>query len=67
MPVGENLIFSLEATLGPQWSAWSVESWRSQVGTVLRLQLDARREGWEPWTLVCEVDTADDSTTVEVP
>lgn len=67
MPVGENLLFSLEPTREPQWSDWSVEGWRSQVGTVLRLQLEARREGWEPWMLVCEVDTAGEPATVEVP
>jgi hypothetical protein len=65
MPVGEKLPFALEPTLPPRWS--QPAAWRAQVGTVLRLQLEARREGYEPWTLTCEIDAAGESPTVEVP
>jgi hypothetical protein len=67
MPVGEELPFALEPTLPPRWSEQSSTAWRAQVGTVLRLQLEARREGYEPWTLTCEIDAAGESPTVEVP
>jgi len=67
LPVGESLRFSMQATWPPRWSGQRMSSWRSQVGTVLRLQLDCVREGSEPWTLACELDTADESVTVEVP
>jgi hypothetical protein len=67
MPVGESLVFALEPTTPPGWSAWSVEDWRSRVGMLLRLQLEARREGWEPWSLPCELDTSAGAPDVEVP
>jgi hypothetical protein len=67
MPVGEELPFELEPTLPPQWSGQSLAAWRAQVGTVLRLQLETRREGYEPWTLTCEIDAAGESPAVEVP
>jgi len=71
MPVGESLQFALEPTRPPQWSGWSLEGWETQVGGMLRLQLEAQREGWEPWTLVCELRTphemAPGKVTVEVP
>jgi len=66
MPVGEALLFQLEPTWPPRWSAWSVEDWRRNQGTVLRLQLEAYLEGFEPWSLACEIDTAAEAT-VEVP
>lgn len=67
MPVGEGLPFALEPTFPPQWSQRPPAEWRAQVGTVLRLQLEARREGYEPWTLTCEIDVAGGSLTTEVP
>jgi hypothetical protein len=67
MPVGESLQFALEPTRAPQWSAWPLEGWRAHVGTVLRLQLEAQREGREPWSLACEIDTAGESNAIEVP
>ena len=68
MPVGEALPFALEPTF-PLWGQWSGElsEWRDQVGTVLRLQFEARREGYEPWTLNGAIDVAGESRTVEVP
>jgi hypothetical protein len=66
MPVGEALLFQLEPTWPPRWSAWSVEDWRRNQGTVLRLQLEAYREGFESWSLACEIDTAAEAT-IEVP
>jgi hypothetical protein len=67
MPVGESLQFALEPTRAPQWSAWSAENWRARAGTVLRLQLESRREGWEPWLLPCEINTSAGTSPVEVP
>jgi hypothetical protein len=68
MPVGEELPFQLEPTHPPSWSQQPPESWRQERGTVVRLRLECRRDGREPWTLTCEIDTAGDGPrTVEVP
>jgi hypothetical protein len=67
MQVGEGLSFSLGPTFPPSWSSMEPEAWRVQVGTWLLLRLEARREGWEPWTLTCEIDLAAEPNTVEVP
>lgn len=68
MPVGEALPFFLEPTRPPQWSAQPLENWRHERGPAIRLQLECRRDGWEPWTLTCEFDTsAPAGTVVEVP
>jgi type II secretory pathway pseudopilin PulG len=68
MPVGEALPFFLEPTRPPQWSAQPLENWRNERGTVIRLQFDSRRDGWEPWTATCEFDlSAPLGTVVEAP
>ena len=76
MPVGESLPFFLIPTTPPRWSAQPLENWRKERGTVVRLQLECFRDGWDPWSLPCEVDTTDirnvasvsmGPVTVEVP
>jgi hypothetical protein len=71
MPVGEGLQFSLEPTLPPPWSQQPPEDWRRERGPVVRLQLECRRDGWDPWTLVGEVSTGAaagvPSGVVEIP
>jgi hypothetical protein len=68
MPVGEELPFQLEPTFPPPWSQQPMENWQHERGTVVRLRLECQREGWEPWTLTCEIDTAGEGAkTVEVP
>ena len=67
MSVGESLVFALEPTPPPRWSGWGAAQWRSRAGMLLRLQLEARREGWEPWSLPCELDTSAGAPDVEVP
>jgi hypothetical protein len=66
MPVGEELPFFLEPTFPPSWSQQPQQNWQKERGTVLRLQLECQLEGWEPWTLACEIDT-DGQNTVEIP
>ncbi|MGH3238646.1 MAG: hypothetical protein ACRDOH_36395, partial [Streptosporangiaceae bacterium] len=48
----------LEPTMPPQWSQQPPENWRRERGTAVRLQLECRRDGWDPWTLTGEVSTA---------
>lgn len=57
MAVGGELDFPMEPT----------PDWPPKMGTVLRLQLEARRDGLEPWTLPCEINFGGESRTVEVP
>lgn len=66
MAVGEELVFAMEMTGPPGWSAWSMEDWGRQQGTVIRLQMKCRREGMEPWSLPCEIDSVG-GKAVEVP
>ncbi len=67
MPVGEELPFFLDRTRPPSWSQQPQEFWQQERGNVLRLRLECHREGWDPWTLTCEIATAGDLNTVEVP
>lgn len=67
LPVGESLMFYLERSMGPKWLGESPDSWRRRMGTILRLQLDCSRKGWDPWTLKGEIDTARGTVTVNVP
>jgi type II secretory pathway pseudopilin PulG len=66
MPVGEELPFSLEPMHPPTWSQQPYENWRRERGTVVRLRLECRRQGWDPWVLTCEVDP-DGESKVEIP
>lgn len=66
MPVGEELRFFLEPTRPPQRSSQSQPDWQRERGTALRLRLHCQRDGWEPWTLACEIDTAG-TTSVDIP
>lgn len=55
MPVGEELPFQLDPTQPPSWSHQPIEAWRDQMGPLLRLQLECRRDGHEPWSLPVEM------------
>jgi hypothetical protein len=68
MPVGEELPFFLEPTRPPSWSSQPQENRQKERGTVVRLRLDCRRDGWEPWTLTPELDIAGEGPrTATVP
>lgn len=70
MQLGGELRFSLDLTSPPSWSSWLQEAWQGRMGTWVWLRLEARLEGWEPWPLLCELDSAADTghdrSTVEV-
>jgi hypothetical protein len=66
LPVGEELPFFLEPTWPPPWSRQPQPDWLREYGTLLRLRLECRREGWDPWTLTCEIDTAGNPNITEV-
>lgn len=67
LPVGEELLFQLEPTSPPRWSQQALQSWQEQVGPMLRLRLGCRRDGWELWTLPCEVLIENGVGRTEVP
>jgi hypothetical protein len=67
MPVGEELTFFLEPTDPPRWSQQPRDNWRRERGTVVRLQLECRREGWEPWSVAGEVETSERWNFAEIP
>jgi hypothetical protein len=67
MPVGEELTFLLEPTDPPRWSQQPRENWRRERWTVLRLQLECRREGRESWSLAGEVETSERWNFAEIP
>lgn len=66
MPVGEALTFAMEATRPPKWWGRGLDAWRRDQGRTIRLQLECRRNGWEPWSLPCEVDCVS-MDEIEVP
>jgi len=66
LPVGEELPFFLEPTQPPSWSKQPYEHWQRERGTVVRLRLECRRDGWDPWAVTCEVDP-DGQSKVEIP
>ncbi len=66
MPVGEEHIYALEATTPPPRSSWNREQWLAQVGSTLRLRMESRKEGWDPWIAVGEIEAADARTEVEI-
>jgi hypothetical protein len=69
MQVGEELSFTLYRTSPPSWSLLESQpgAWQLLAGTLLRLRLEAHREGWEPWTLDREVNSEGEQVTIEVP
>ncbi len=67
MPVGQDRRFSLAPTSAPSWAPAEPEAWRFRVGTSLGLQIEARREGWEPWTVTGRVDASAERPTAEIP
>ncbi len=67
LPVGEQLPFFLEPNRAPSWSQWRAESWEQTVGSKLRLQLDCRNDGWERWSLPCEIQIKDGAGHTAVP
>jgi type II secretory pathway pseudopilin PulG len=66
LPVDEELPFFLEPTHPPSWSQQPPENWRRERGTVVRLRLECRCDGWDPWVVTCEVDP-DGQSKVEIP
>jgi hypothetical protein len=68
LPVGEELTFALERTQPPPWSQQSTQDWWRDRGTLVRLRLECRRDGWEPWVLTGEIDIIGNGlTTSEIP
>jgi hypothetical protein len=67
LPVGEELPFDLEPTNPPRWSGWNRSGWQQAVGPMLRLRLECHRDGWEPWSLPCEMKIEDGGAWTEVP
>jgi hypothetical protein len=65
LPVGESLPFFLEPVTKPHWTSPSTtrEDWLRDHGTVLRLALACTKNGYEPWSLVAELETSVDSST----
>ena len=63
LPVGEELLFSLDPTIRPSWAtATSPSDWRRECGTVIRLTLEARNDSYGDigaWVLPAEIDTAE--------
>ena len=67
MPVGEAHVYALEPNPPPPGASWTSNGWRADVGTTLRLRIEGRRDGWESWTAVGEVDAGGDLSSAEMP
>jgi hypothetical protein len=66
LPVGESMVFLLEGTRPPSWSAWSLVDWQREMGALLRLELTCRAPGWQPWILAPELKLISGRGTVAV-
>ena len=66
MRVGESLPFVLEPTLPPPWSEQHPQQWRDQQEPTLRLQLRCEKDGWQQWTLPCQIELRSSRREVEV-
>jgi hypothetical protein len=66
VPVGEDWIFALEPTRPAIWMRQTIDEWRRDRGTILRLTFECHQEDTEPWTLTGEIDTQTDNP-VEIP
>lgn len=67
MAVGGDRPFGLVPTSAPSWAPAEPEAWRFRVGSLLGLQIEARREGWEPWTVTGKIDASAEPATEEIP
>ncbi|MDA8314902.1 MAG: hypothetical protein M0010_06960 [Actinomycetota bacterium] len=54
MPIGEALVYSLEPS--PPALSWQRDQWQQEVGSLLRLEMEARRDEHKPWLLFKEID-----------
>jgi len=66
MPVGEAHIYALEPTLPPAHASWTRDQWFAQVVPTLRLRIEGRKQDWDPWVAVGELETSGEGTTVEL-
>jgi hypothetical protein len=65
LPVGEEHIYALEMTYPPP--GWGTRQlWVARVGSTLRLRVESRKEGWDPWIAVGEINVADARTVAEI-
>jgi hypothetical protein len=67
VPVGESVMFVMEPTRPPKWSASSLTDWQREMGALLRLELTCQAPGWEPWTATCEGQIISGRGVIEVP
>jgi hypothetical protein len=67
VPVEEPVMFVMEPTRPPKWSASSLADWQRDMGALLRLELTCQAPGWEPWTATCEGPIISGRGTMEVP
>ena len=70
LPVGETLLYQMEANPPPPWAKqMPLEQWQQQQGTLLRVLFIGERAGFDPWRLACELDvgSSGETVTIEVP
>jgi len=64
--VGAEHIYALEPPLSPAGGPNTRQEWIDLVGETLRLRIEGRKQGWERWVAVGELETGNGRTTVEV-
>jgi len=65
LPVGDAARCVLEPVPSPP--GMSADDWGRLCGSELQLLMDCQLVDWEPWSLLCAIDTTQDSGTVDVP
>lgn len=66
LPVGEEHVYVLQATFPPSHSNWNEEHWRDVVGVNLKFRVEGRKDGWEPWIAVGELDASEGEISVAI-
>ena len=53
-------------TLPPAHASWTRDQWFAQVVPTLRLRIEDRKQDWDPWVAVGELETSGEVITVEL-
>ncbi len=58
MPIGEQIVYALEPSLPAP--SWQRHQWQQEVGSLLRLEIETRRDEVDPWQLFEEIDLGEE-------
>lgn len=72
MNAGDYHTYTLQPSIPPPHPNWTQQTWIDQLGPHLKLRIEGRRDTgrwkrtWAPWIAVAELDTTEDTASVEL-